>query len=132
MTLKYKKYGLVVFTNPATELTKNQIAFMMDNMSKLQEFIDADQTPNNLIPTIAGPGRVKKYFTTQEAAEAWKVSMLANGEKHDVGITSLEIFDNNEDPVLPPVEAMQKFNAMLIANANKFGVPVPNVDCLKI
>jgi hypothetical protein len=132
MELTYKKYGLVVFANPTKELTKNQIAFMMDNMEKLQVFIDAKETPNNLIPTLDGPGRVKKYFTTQESAEAWKISMLANGEKHDVGISSLEIFDNDVDPVLPPLEAMQKFNAMLISNANKFDVAVPDVACLKV
>jgi hypothetical protein len=92
MELTYKKYGLVVFTNPAKELTKNQIAFMMDNMEKLQVFIDAGETPNNLIPTLDGPGRVKKYFNTQESAEAWKVSMLSNGKKHDVEISSLYCF----------------------------------------
>jgi dGTP triphosphohydrolase len=104
MTLKYKKYIVVTYSEPKyDDLTDSDIEYMNANMMERLRHIEAGNTHHDEdidedIYDIE-KGIVKRYFTTAESAEEYKASVIANAQKYNVSLKSVEIFDNETDPV---------------------------------
>lgn len=95
---KYTKYTIVTFTDPKTEgYSEGQLSFNKDSLVKLKQYA-SDGTMHTALHA-GDNGGLKRYWVDQAAAEEWKSFLLQSAEKYGVEIASIEIGDNETEPV---------------------------------
>jgi hypothetical protein len=85
------------------DFTDNEIAYTNANKEERLKHVNSGDTHHDeVIPLEVlydnENGKVKRYFTTLEAAESYKATVIANAQKYNVGLKSVDIFDNDKDP----------------------------------
>jgi hypothetical protein len=104
MELVFKKYTLITYVdwvqNPDNG---NNVPDNVRQYTAANESYRSEAQKNNETHPYCGfdfeNQQVTRYWKTQEAAEAYKEVVLANAQKFNINIKSLEILDNTDwDP----------------------------------
>ena len=95
----YTKYTITTFKNQQVSFTDgysdNEKNFTDDAFTKIVSLVEEGKTPG--FNDYEGPGKVKRLWIDQNAAEEWKQFILENSIKHNVPVVDIEIFDNTEN-----------------------------------
>lgn len=99
MTLEYTKCMIVKHANPKTEndlWEDHELEYLLANENARNDFV----LNKKMFPVgdFTTDGIAKRWLVDQESAEAYKVLLLANAEKYNIAIVSIDIVDNDADP----------------------------------
>lgn len=93
--MEYTKYTIVTFAEPKTHFddkySDDEVEFINDTFAKAALMASQDKTPG--YHEFAGPGNIKRVWKDQAAAEEWKDFILTTGQKYNVKLSSVEIFE---------------------------------------